>query len=288
MKFLRCLLLLLVFPLVVRADFEGKIVWSMKAELADPQMKAELEAAQQQMNSPQMKAQLEEARQAMESPEMRAMMAQNPQMKAMMEKQMEMLAPKSPAAKGGGMGGGLFPTGMTMHLKGTDTLTTTEGGMMPRDVLSLGAKEQIYMIDRAGQTYAKLPEGKAALPGGGQTTYKVTKTSQTEKILGNTCTRYEVVPNEAGSPGEGASFTVWVAPAIKGLSAKQFRSIRMGEGADAGFMNQIDGVPLRIAFAHPQARMTMEVVSIKEEALAASLFTVPAGFRETAPMGGRR
>src|SRR5687767_11299156 len=66
-------------------NFEGTIKWSMKSEITDPKMKAQMEEAQKKLNDPATQAQMKEMKEKMNSPEMKAMMEKNPQMKQQME-----------------------------------------------------------------------------------------------------------------------------------------------------------------------------------------------------------
>jgi len=68
--------------------FEGTIKWTMKMEITDPKLKAEMDQAQQKMNDPATQAKMKEFEAQMNDPKMKEMMAANPQMKAQMEKQM--------------------------------------------------------------------------------------------------------------------------------------------------------------------------------------------------------
>lgn len=284
MKLLRLLVLQILTVVAAQAQFEGKIVWALKMELAEAGLASQADVAKARLSSPEIQNQLAEARKAMESPEMKAMIEQNPQMKAMMESQLAMLAPQSaPTGAAAGAMAGFFPTSITLFVKGADTLTKAEGGMMPLDELSLGEKDTVYQIDRTKKTFQKLPANTAVKSSSDVSGYKVRKTSETKKILGYVCTRYEV----QGKADESETFTVWAAPEVKGLSPKLFRSMRMGDSADADFLAQVDGVPLRIDVAQPQARVTMEITEIKAETLPATLFTLPHGFIETAPTGAR-
>ena len=62
--------------------FEGTIKWTMKMEITDPKMKAEMDQAQQKMNDPATQMKMKEFEEQMKDPEMKAMMDANPQMKA--------------------------------------------------------------------------------------------------------------------------------------------------------------------------------------------------------------
>lgn len=273
-------LVMLVAALTARLgaqDFEGTVVWKMSAEVSDPKLKARME----QMSSPEMQAKLAQAQAAMNTPEMQAMMKQNPQMRAMIEKQMGLM-PKPGAAAGGA--GGMFPSKFICKTKGARALILVEGGMFPSETLSLGDQQVAYLIDRGAHTYRKLA---ATFPGATAekseaASFKVTPTSETTKILGYTCTRCVIEQTGGGGPREHASYVVWVTKDIPGLDSRKLAALRVGRDAGSNFMGQLDGVPLKIEIATPQAKMVMQADSITREALPAATFELPTGFTEAA------
>lgn len=252
-------------------DFEGTVVWKMRASLTDPAM----QAAQAQLSSPDIQAKMMEAQAAMNTPEMQAMMAQNPQMRAMIEKSMAAI-PK-PGAANADSAGGMFPRGITLKAKGARTLVKVEGGMMPSETLTLGDQGVSYQLDRAAKTYQRLAPSNDSTALAAGAAFKITKTSDTAKVLGYTCTRYLV---ESPDGTDGITYSVWTTRDIKGLDPKKMGSLQVGRDHGPNFMSQLEGAPLKMDITTPQAKIMMEASSIKKESLADSTFAVPAGFTE--------
>lgn len=266
MKFIASLLTLVFAATMTAQEFEGTITWKMQAQITDPAMQSKMQAAQARMASPEMQA-------ALQNPEMQAMMAQNPQMKAMIERQMAAL--KGPASDGGQ--GGLFPTGFTLRTKGARSLVRVEGGMFPSEVLTQSDLNAAYQIDRASETYRRLPQDQSGSATGPAP--RVTRTAETAKILGYTCTRC-VVETSAGP--EKAAYSIWVTKDIKGFDPARLKNMRVGRAPGPNFMDQLDGVPMKMEITTPQAKLVMEVSAIQAESLAAALFELPEGFSEAA------
>lgn len=254
-------------------DFSGTIVWSMRVEITDPAMKKQIADAQVQLADPAMQAQLKQAQEAMKSPEMQAMLQANPQMKEMMEKQMAAFT--KPGASGGDPLAGLFPKGFTLQIKGPRSLVKTEGGPGVGDVLTFADQNVSYRIDRTAHTYSKLPADPVKETTGN---YKITPSTDTAKVLGYTCKRYQVDTTDSGAK---TSYSIWATNDIKGLDAGSLRRLNFGK-SDSSFMSQIEGVPLKIDAVTPQAKLFMIATAVKNEALPDSLFVLPAGFKEVA------
>jgi len=284
MKLIRLLVLLVSLGVVSHAaDFEGTIRWSFAIEITDPVMKKEMADAATQMADPKMKEEMAEAKAALADPEMQAMMAQNPQMKAMMEQQLAMM--NKMQSGGGNPMENIFPKAMLLRYKAGKTLSTMEGGPMPMEVLNLPAESATYLINRPAKTYSKLPDEKP--PGVEKSTFTVTKTAETIRILGYECVKYVVTETAPATAADGgpARYLVWASTDVPGLDTRALAKVRFGQKGEANaFLGQIDGVPLKMEITMPQARITMGAVSLKAESLADALFTVPAGFVEK-PVG---
>lgn len=248
----------------------------MRADVSDPAMRQQMQAAQAQLSSPEMQAKMKEAQAAMNTPEMQAMMAQNPQMRAMIEKSMSAATPKSGTSADDAMGG-MFPKSITLRAKGARTLVNVEGGMMPSEILTLGDKGVSYQIDRSAKTYHTLAKPNDATASPSARAFKVTRTSETATVLGYTCARYLV---EAVGEGDGTTYSVWTTKEIKGLDPKKMSSLQMGRDSGPNFMSQLDGAPLKMAITMPQAKIFMEATAIKAESLPDSTFALPRGFTE--------
>ena len=234
-------------------DFCGTVMWTMRVEITDPELKAQLDAAQA----------------ALSNPAMQAMLESNPQMREMLEKQM---GGSSAAAAGG-----FFPKGFTLQIKGPRSLVKTEGGVAASDVLTQADQNVSYQIDRKARTYYKLAADPLKDYAGN---YKVTPTAATANVLGYTCRRFLV---ETTDSGEKMSYSIWATNGIKGLDAASLRRLKFGESVGSEFLAKIDGIPLKIDATIPQAKLYMVATAVKYEALPDSLFILPAGFKQTTP-----
>lgn len=266
MKNFLFVLALVVSAMCLRAQsFEGTVKWKITSEITDPDVKAQME----KMKDPANQAKMKEMQAKMNDPQFKAMMESNPQMKTQLE------AMTKAMANGGGVEA-MMPSGLTIKIKGKNTSSVMEGGAAAgMEVLYLGDKDQTYRIDRASKTYAVLTTGK---PNATQNeNAKVTKTGETRKILGYTCTKY-VVEMQEGKQTMQQIF--WATTDIKDLDFKNIARQRLAQGQPNMFYDKIDGVPLRMEMKHPKGTMTMEATALKRESLAAADFIVPAGFKE--------
>lgn len=269
-------LLIAVFALasaqVWSQSFEGTIKWSMKMEITDPKLKAQMAEAQQKMNDPATQAKMKELQEKMKDPKFKAMMESNPQMKAMMEKMTQ---------GGGDMMSNMMPKGMTMKIKGENSLMTMDGGMMSGDFLH--TKDKSVHIDRENKTYSVMQGGSTNPASASETKPTVTKTAETMKIMGYNCTKYIVTMTERG---QTVTTNMWTTTEIKDIDLKAMAKQKMGRGQSM-FYEGVDGMPLRIEAGTPQGQMIMEVTDFKRESLSASDFTIPADFKETQGMFGK-
>lgn len=253
--------------------FEGVITWKINMEITDPKMKAQMEEAKKKMDDPATKAQMEEMKEKMNDPQFKAMLESNPQMKAQMEAAMKMM-------QGGGDLSSMMPTGYIIKIKNQNVLTTMQGGMMANmEFLFLADKKVSYRIDREARTYSPLPQATpdASKEPDTKMDIKVTKTSETAKVMGYTCTRYIV---ESAVQGHSMQQNFWTTTAIKDFDFKSLSHQRIGNSKQALFYEQIEGVPLKMEMMMPQGKMVMEVTELKKQSLPGSDFTIPAGFKE--------
>jgi hypothetical protein len=266
-KLIPCFLLL--FATTAQAQsFEGTIKWSMKMEITDPAMKAKMEEGKQKMNDPGMQAKIREMQAKMNDPQMKAAMDANPQMKAQMENTMKMMA--------GGDMSSMMPKGFLIELKDGNAITKMEGGPMGNmEVLYLKDKDMSYRLDRQNKTYSVLDAGKGSQEPT-STPPKVTKTSETTKILNYTCTKYLVEYTEGGHT---LNQSIWTTTDIKDIDLKSMSKNKMGRGHSIYFEG-LDGVPLRSEMVTPQGNMSMECTEIKRGGLSASDFIIPPDFKE--------
>ena len=279
MKNLLVATLLLIVAQAKSQTFEGTIKWSMKMEVTDPKLKAQMEKAQKQMADPATQAKMKQAMEQMNDPKMKAMMDANPQMKAQMEAMMK------------GMQGGtdpmssMMPKGLALKVKGDNSLSIMEVGGMTMETLN--TKEKAYQLDRKNKTYSAIPVGESALSNqtpSGKPEVKVTKTSEKATILNYACTKYIASVTEQGKTIDQI---YWTTTEIKDFDMKRFA--KYGAGRDQKmFYEGLEGVPLKMEMTTPQGKMVMEAVEIKRESLNASDFVIPADFKETQGMFGGR
>ena len=273
MKKLSIMVVLILVVITGRSQsFEGTIKWTMKMEITDPKMKAQMEEAKKKLNDPATQAQMKEMQAKMNDPQMKAMMDANPQMKTQMETAMKMMQ--------GGNVNSMIPTGMILQIKGGNTLTKMEGGIMDKaEILYEGDKNKSVRIDHANKTYTPM-NTSADKPEAASTAPKVTKTSETKKILNYTCTKYIV---ESTDPrGKATKQVFWTTKEID-IDMKKLAQHRMRD--NQFFYENIDGVPLRTEVTMPEGNMTMEVTDVKKESLSSGIFQIPAGYKEVKGMG---
>lgn len=258
--------------------FEGIITWSIKSEITDPETKAKMEAAQQKMKDPANQAKMKEMQAKMDDPQFKKMMESNPQLKAQMEAMMKM---------SGGEGEGdpmsaMMPKSFLVKIKGSDVLTKMEGGIMGNmEILFLKDKDQSYRIDRSSKTYSVLSQSSAEKIASEQDV-KVTKTGETTKVLGYTCTKYIV---ETTHKEQTAQQILWTTTDIKGIDLKSMSRQHAGDGS--WYFDKVDGVPLKMEITHPHGKMVMEATELKKQSLPPSDFVIPAGFKEVQPVYGK-
>lgn len=250
--------------------FEGTVHWSMRMDITDPAMKAQMEEAQKKMSDPAMQGKMKEMEAKMNDPEFKKMMESNPQMKQQMEAQMRMM-------KGGGMNN-MMPRGMVIKVKGDNSISRMEGGMMDGMEILNQKDKPSYRIDRANKRYTKMGDPKN-IPGGAASTAepKITKTSETATIAGYNATKYVVEMTERG---QKMTQYLWYTTDIKDFDFKKMADQHRNPNGGQMFYSQIDGVPLKVEVAMPQGNMIMEVTEIKRESIPQADVSIPAGFTE--------
>lgn len=264
---------LLFFLFVISAfaakaqNFEGTITWKMTTEITDPKMKAQMEEAQKKMNDPATQAQMKEMQAKMNDPEFKKMMESNPQLKSQMESAMKMMQGGNVNSMGSG--------GFVVKIKNQDAATVMDMGMMKMEMLYLHDKNTSFKIDRGAKTYSPMPT-QTEDPNH-KVEVKVTKTSETMKVLDYTCTKNIV---DITSNGHTMQQFIWSTTAIKDIDLKGFAKQRTGKGEYQLYYDKIDGFPLKTEMVTPQGKMSMEVTEIKKESLPASDFAIPSGFKE--------
>jgi hypothetical protein len=265
------LLLVLLYAGVMNAQtFEGIVKWSIESEVTDPEAKAKMEEAQRKMKDPAAQAKMKEMKDKMDNdPQFKKMMESNPQMKAQMEAMMK-------AQEGDGdMMSSMMPKSFMVMVKGPNTVTKMEGGIMGNmEILYLKDKNQSYRIDRPSKTYSVLPNAATKMENEGEV--KVTKTNEKIKVLNYTCTKYIIETTHKGQVGQQI---FWTTTEIKDFDLKSMAHQRAGDGS-SWYFDKVDGVPLKMEIAHPQGKMIMTAVEIKKQSLPATDFAIPAGFKE--------
>ncbi|HTH57826.1 MAG TPA: DUF4412 domain-containing protein [Cyclobacteriaceae bacterium] len=275
MKKIMMLLLLFASANVWAQNFEGIVKWSMKMEVTDPALKAKMAEGQQKLNDPANQAKMKEAEAALNDPKLKAMMDANPQMKAAMEQRMKMMQ----GASNGDMMGNMMPKGMTVKIKDGNSLVTMDGGMASGDFLHMKDKNESVRLDRENKTYTVMPSGgggRQGMGGGQEIKPTVTKTSETAKIAGYTCTKYIVTMTDRG---QTLTTNMWTTTEIKDFDLKALAKQRMGRGQSM-FYEGVDGVPLKIESNMKEGSMVMEVTEITKQSLNASDFTIPSDYTE--------
>ncbi|MEP6747420.1 MAG: hypothetical protein ABJB86_06825, partial [Bacteroidota bacterium] len=234
----KILLFLFVFNnIIARAQsFEGTVTWSVKYEIADPAKKAEMEKNQKSLSDPANQAKIKQLQDQMNTPQMKSLMDANPQMKATMEKNLKMLQGADPTAS-------VMPTSMIIKTKGSNSISTMDGGMMATETLYQGDKKQGYILNRSAKTFTKLHQDSTMARRPDTLQHKVTKTSETMKILNYNCTKYIVT---IITRGDTINQIFWTTTDATGLDMRSLSKQKMGNSGQPMFYDGISGVPLRI------------------------------------------
>ncbi|HTF21257.1 MAG TPA: DUF4412 domain-containing protein [Chryseolinea sp.] len=270
MKNLLTLALFFCVTLLSAQDFEGIMTWKITSEITDPKVKAQMEEAQKKANDPAAQAQMKELQAKMEDPQFKQMLESNPQMKAQIEAALKM-------AQGGDINS-LMPKGYTAKFKNKNMLTTMDGGMMANmEFLYLSSEDKAYVINRSSKTYS--PVANNATQDKKDLDVKITKTSETTRILNYTCTKY--IADVKSEKGTSMQQIFWATKDIPGIDFKSMAKHRMGNSGQSMWYAEIDGVPLKVEMKMPQGNMVMEATEIKKQSLSAADFAIPAGFAET-------
>jgi hypothetical protein len=169
---------------------------------------------------------------------------------------------------------------MIIKIKGSDVLTKMEGGFIGIESLYIKSKDQSYTLDRENKTYSVSAKSDNAQKQSDGTTIKVTKTSESVKVMNYNCTKYIV---EIQSKGQTITQNLWATTEIKDIDLKGISRQKMGSGQKL-FYEEVEGVPLKMEMKMSDFIITSEVTSIKKESLSPADFVVPAGFKEVPSM----
>lgn len=269
--FLLILSIFLSFTLFSQ-DFEGVISWKMQTNM--PNQPAMPQNANADMSNAR-----EELLKQLKNPEV----ANNPQAKEMLEKMLAQM-PSSDATAGTNPMDNMMPKGMTIKIKGGNTLVSLEGGMaasMMGDILTLKGKSESYAIKKDKKTYAILP--KSNQKADTESTLSVTKTTETMKILGYDCVKFIITNTKAKTP---ETQFIYATTQIKDIDAKLFKDVKAGQDDKFGAaMAKVDGVPLRMEIKSADVSITMECTKIERKTLNQDEFSIPKDFRETKMFG---
>jgi hypothetical protein len=239
----------------------------MKMDITDPKAKAQMEEARKKATDPANQEKIKEMQDKMNDPQFKAMLDANPQMKTQMEAMMKMMA--------GGDLSSMLPSAIIMKLKGANSLVSIQGGIMDKtDVLHIGEKDETYTINHGAKTFTLMPKNNAEK----QQKPKVTKTSETKKILNYNCTKYIIVTSV--QDGKTVTANYWATNEIKDIDLKSIAKQQMAKDQSFVFP-EIDGFPLLIESEIPQTgTVTIETAEIKRGSVANTELQLPSGYTE--------
>lgn len=267
-KIVLALALILVVMTGRTQSFEGVMQWSIKMDITDPDTKAKMEEAKKKANDPANQAKMKEMQAKMNDPQFKALMESNPAMKQQMEAVMKMMAGGDPSS--------LIPSGVLIKIKGLNSVTSVQGGMMDKtDILYIADKDQSYTINHTAKTYVAMSK---QTHNANQEKPKITKTSETATILGHKCTKYIIETKE--STGKPVTTFYWTTTEIKDIDMKALAKQQMSKDQTFVYAD-VEGVPLKMEVKMPQGTMTMEVTELKKQSVAASEVALPSGYSET-------
>lgn len=252
----------------VAQGFEGTILYSIKLDMSDPKAKAQMEEAQKKMADPATQAQMKEFQEKMKTdPQFKEMLESNPQMKAQMEKML--------AKMQSGDVNTLIPSGIVIKVKNNNSISKMEGGVIDSEFLYLKDKDQSYMIDRDSKTYSLVDKYSE----NDEKDRKVTKTKETTKVMGYTCTKYIV---EVSYDDKKYEHHIWATTEIKDLDTRSFGNSGIDKKGSSFYFKDIEGVPLKMEMKSPEGTFIMEVTQLKRESLPAALFSLPSDYKQVA------
>lgn len=253
-------------------DFEGIIKWAVKIDLKN----AQVQNAEKGSDGAQMDAEIKKLEEQLNDPQFKKQMEANPQLKSLMEENLNRL--KSMQGNTGGAAG-FMPTGLLVKIKNGNNLIKMEGGIseMMGEILYLKEKDQSYSIRRKNKTYSVLPKGEENTNKGKGPEVKVTKTSETLKILGYTCTKYIV---QVTDQGKTIHQTIWTTKEIKNFDPNGLSKMTSAGSKEAKiYLEGVEGVPLKMEIDNGEMKMAMEVIELKNTPLDASLFVIPSDYK---------
>lgn len=165
-----------------------------------------------------------------------------------------------------------MPTGYLFKIKGENSRTSIQGGMMAAmmgDVIVNATSDEVYMVNDANKTAMRMPkeENKEAVDA---SKYDVQKGDDQRTIAGFTCEQFIVRSKEGELLAE-----YWVTDAI---SIKTTRGKAANSPISQSNSFGISGFPLRVMMNQMGMLVTMEAKEVKKEKLPADLFEIPKGY----------
>lgn len=171
----------------------------------------------------------------------------------------------------------MIPQKMLLSIKDHNSHLKFVGGMtqgLLGDILYHSKDKNLYSIFDHNKTVTKTPV-ESLKNSTEKTGFTAHKTPETSSILGYECTRF-VVKDEK----EGTETSLWCTKGISNASASVM--VYFLESMTQFGVAGIEGLPLKIEFKGKEFNLTLVAQNKEEKTLAATLFTVPAGYTLTA------
>ncbi len=270
-----------------QGSFEGTLVFTIKTEITDPEMRRQTEEQMQKakatLTGPEMEKSIREAEAQLQSPEFKKQMEKNPELKKMVENQIAQLkklrdeALANPASNPYDRAN---ESRSIMKVKDGNVLTSV-GGMaleiMDAKIVTLCRKadNKCYQLDHERKTYSELG-AESGQDYENEWTFKVTPVAGDSIVQGYACRKYliEMVNKAEKQTMRGL---VWATTAIQ-LPANN--PAMLGNPTAKAF-STIKGTPLHMEMdMGDKAKMIYSLESVKQEKLNAADFALPAGYRK--------
>jgi hypothetical protein len=264
--FLATLALLLIATAGFTQKSDGLIRWAMHTEITDPELKASIDETRRFVNDPDSQAKLQEYEAKKDDPKFLVTLQSDPKKKEEMELLLD--------SKGTLDKVSASPSAVVVKFRGANYLTTVEGGVLDKNAVLYDAGRNVsYVINHPNKTYTVVP---ASINNAPQRTPKITRTSETAKILGYNCTKYVIeLPGRNGT----VAMNYWSTTEIDiDLKALEKQSLNRGQRF---IYAEIEGIPLKVETTTPFSITKIEATEYKSTTIPASDFVVPAGYSET-------
>jgi hypothetical protein len=232
-------------------QFEGTVKWAIGMEFKDSARQAQFDKHSFEADKA--------AKEAKEGPEKK---------NDLMAKQQEQRMQKK--------NGSPFPRQAVVSFRNGNTLTRLDGGPRNHEILYLKDKDQMINLNRKEKTFMELPVKQMSEQQAGAVKPKVTKTSETAKILDYNCTKYII--EAASRAGRPVTQEIWATTEIKDIDMSSLGKQRMGK--IKWMLDEVQGVPLKMILTNEDGKVTMQATEIKSEPLDEKLFLIPEGFTD--------